>query len=363
MPKENKGVAKGRIIFHVDMDQFYAAVEEQEHPEFKGISVIVGADPKEGKGRGVVSTCNYEARKYGVKSGIPISRAWKLCPDAVYIKPNYRLYTQASSRIMAILQKYTDKFEQWGLDEAFLDISLKIDNFRDARRLAEEIKREIYKKEKLACSTGVGPNKLVAKIASNFRKPNGITVVEESEVEGFLAPLPVRKLLWVGKKTARRLNEIGIKTIGDLAAFDVSVLTEKFGIMGAQYHLSSRGVDNSEVAERGVVKSVGRETTFEEDTSDFELVFETLDKLSQEIYEELVERKLHFKTVTIKIRFENFETHTHGKTLSFFTNNLQGIQKTARELIQPYLTRNRKIRLIGVRTSNFTSSREQKTLV
>ena len=169
--------------------------------------------------------------------------------------------------------------------------------------------------------------------------------------------------MWVGKKTARRLNEIGIKTIGDLAAFDVSVLTEKFGIMGAQYHLLSRGVDNSEVAERGVVKSVGRETTFEEDTSDFELVFETLDKLGQEIYEELVERKLHFKTVTIKIRFENFETHTHGKTLSFFTNNLQGIQKTARELIQPYLTRNRKIRLIGVRTSNFTSSREQKTLV
>ena len=192
MPKENKGVAKGRIIFHVDMDQFYAAVEEREHPEFKGISVIVGADPKEGKGRGVVSTCNYEARKYGVKSGIPISRAWKLCPDAVYIKPNYRLYTQASSKIMAILQKYTDKFEQWGLDEAFLDISLKIDNFRDARRLAEEIKREIYKKERLTCSIGVGPNKLVAKIASDFRKPNGITVVEESEVEGFLAPLPVR---------------------------------------------------------------------------------------------------------------------------------------------------------------------------
>ena len=169
--------------------------------------------------------------------------------------------------------------------------------------------------------------------------------------------------MWVGKKTARRLNEMGIKTIGNLAAFDVSVLTEKFGIIGAQYHVSARGVDNSEVSEIGVVKSVGRETTFEEDTSDFKLVFETLDKLSKEIYEELVERKLLFKTVTIKIRYENFETHTHGKTLSFFTNNLQGIQRTARELIQPFLSKNRKIRLVRVRTSNFTSSREQKTLV
>lgn len=142
----------------------------------------------------------------------------------------------------------------------------------------------------------------------------------------------------------------------------MSVLTEKLGMMGTQYYLSAHGVDNSEVAEKGVVKSVGRETTFEEDTSDFNLVFETLDKLSQEICEEVAERKLLFKTVTIKIRYENFETHTHGKTLSFFTKNLQSIRKTARELIQQYLTKNRKIRLVGVRTSNFTSSNEQKTL-
>ena len=363
MPKENKSKATSRIIFHVDMDQFYAAVEEREHPELKGKPVVVGADPKEGKGRGVVSTCNYEARKYGLRSGMPISRAWKRCPDAIYLQPHYKLYIQTSSRIMAILRKYADKFEQWGLDEAFLDVSSKASNIEEARRLAEAIKREILKKEKLTCSIGVGPNKLVAKVASDFKKPDGLTVVEENDVEHFLAPLPVRKLLWVGKKTERKLNEIGIKTIGDLAAFDVSVLTEKFGVMGAQYHFSARGIDYSEVAERDVIKSVGRETTFEEDTSDFDLVFETLNKLSQEICEELVERKLLFKTATIKIRYENFETHTHGKTLSFFTNNLQSLQKAARELFQPYLRKNRKIRLVGVRASNLISSKEQKTLV
>jgi len=362
MLKKNSA-RKGRIIFHVDMDQFYAAVEEREHPEYKGKPVIVGADPKEGKGRGVVSTCNYEARKYGVRSGLPISRAWKLCPDAIYLQPNYKLYIQTSLRIMRILRKYADKFEQWGLDEAFLDVSSRVENFEEARQLAEAIKREIYEKERITCSIGVGPNKLVAKIASDFEKPDGLTIVEKSEVEEFLAPLPVRKLLWVGKKTERKLNALGIKTIGDLAAFDVSVLTEKFGVMGLQYHLSARGIDNSEVTERSKVKSVSRENTFEEDTADFDLIFETLDELSREIHEELAERKLLFKTVTIKIRYENFETHTHGKTLPFFTNSLQRLKKTARELIQPYLGKNRKIRLVGVRVSNFVSGKEQKTLV
>jgi DNA polymerase IV (DinB-like DNA polymerase) len=351
-----------RIIFHVDMDQFFAAVEEREHPEFKGKPVVVGADPKGGKGRGVVSTCNYKARRFGIRSGMPISRAWKLCPDAIYLPVNFKLYIQTSSRIMAILRKYTDKFEQWGLDEAFLDVSSRVRSFIEAEKLAEKIKQKILESEGLTCSIGVGPNKLVAKIASDFKKPDGLTVVDEKAVESFLAPLPVRKLLWVGKKTERKLNEMGIKTIGDLATYDVSVLTEKFGVMGVQFSLMARGIDQSEVAERGEIKSVGRERTFEEDTSDFNLVLETLDRLSEEVYREIVERKMLFKTVTVKIRFENFETHTHGKTRSFFTGRLQDLQKTARELAQPYLRQNRKIRLIGVRASTLTSRKEQKTL-
>ncbi|MFQ6064822.1 MAG: DNA polymerase IV [Candidatus Bathyarchaeia archaeon] len=352
-----------RIIFHVDMDHFYSAVEEREHPEYKGKPVIVGADPKGGKGRGVVSTCNYEARKFGVRSGMPISRAWKRCPDTIYLQPDFKLYGKVSSQIMTILRKYADKFEQWGFDEAFLDISSKARDFEEAKRIAEAIKKEIYDKEGLTCSIGVGPNKLVAKIASDFKKPGGLTVVEEKAVQDFLAPLPVRKLLWVGKKTEQKLNGMGIRTIGDLASYDVSMLTKKFGAMGPQYHLMSLGIDTSEVAERGEIKSVGREVTFEEDTSDLDLVLGTLDKLSETVHEEVVKLNMLFKNVTVKIRFENFETHTHGKTLPSFTNLLRDLQKTARELAETYLRENRKIRLVGVRVSTFTSQKEQTTLV
>ena len=352
-----------RVIIHVDMDHFFSAVEEREHPEYKGKPVIVGADPKEGKGRGVVSTCNYEARKFGIRSGMPISRAWKLCPEAVYLQPDFKLYGKLSSQIMAILRRYADKFQQWGFDEGFLDISSRARGFKEAKKIAEAIKREIYNKEGLTCSIGVGPNKLVAKIASDFKKPDGLTVVDEEAVQDFLAPLPVRKLLWVGKKTERKLNGMGIRSIGDLAAYDVSVLTEKFGVMGAQYHLTARGIDESEVAEREGVKSVGREVTFEEDTSDLDFILGALDKLSETVLREVVKMKMLFKTVTVKIRFENFETHTHGKTLPSFTNRLQDLQKTARELARAYLRQNRKIRLIGVRVSTFISHKEQTTLV
>lgn len=345
------------------MDHFFAAIEEREHPELKGRPVVVGADPKGGKGRGVVSTCNYEARKFGIHSGMPISRAWKRCPDATYVQPNFKLYVETSSRIMKILRKHADKFERWGLDEAFLDVSSKFRNFEAAIKLAENIKREIRKAEKLTCSIGVGPNKLVAKIASDFKKPDGLTVVRDNAVERFLASLPVRKLLWVGKKTERKLNEMGIRTIGDLAAFDVSVLVEKFGVTGSQYHLFAQGIDESEVAERGEIKSIGREITFETDTYDYNLVLKILNNLCEEVHKEILEHKILFKTVTVKIRYENFETHTHGKTLISFTNRLQDLQKEARELIQVYLREGKMIRLVGVRVSSLTSNKEQRTLI
>jgi DNA polymerase IV (DinB-like DNA polymerase) len=345
------------------MDHFFTAVEEREHPEYKGKPVVVGADPKEGKGRGVVSTCNYEAREYGLRSGMPISRAWKRCPHAVYLPVNYKIYTKVSSRIMKILRKYSDKFERWGIDEAFLDVSSKVKDYVDAKRLAQKIKQEIHRKERLTCSIGIGPNKLVAKIASDFEKPDGLTVVEEKDVEAFLSPLPVNKLLWVGKKTTRRLNEIGIKTIGDLANYDASVLAEKFGVWGTQIYLSAHGIDKSEVQERWAIKSMSRDTTFEEDTSDVNLILETLDALAKDVHEQLIRSKFTFKTVTVKIRYQNFETHTHGKTLPFLTDRLGDIQKTARELIELYLKPDRKVRLVGVRLSNLVSSEKQKKLV
>jgi len=344
------------------MDHFYTAVEEREHSEYKGKPVVVGADPKGGAGRGVVATSNYEARKAGVKSGIPISRAWKLCPEAIYLPPNFPLYIKVSNEIMDIARKYADKFEQWGIDEAFLDVTTKVKDYAEAEALAKQIKREISEKEQLTCSIGIGPNKLVAKIASDYQKPDGLTVVKEDEVERFLAPLPARRLLWVGRKTEEKLKVLGITTIGDLARYDPTVLTETFGVMGTQMHLMARGIDRSEVTPRTEVKSISHETTFEEDTSEADMVLKALDALSEEVSREALNQSLYFKTVTVKVRYENFETHTRSKTLPFMTNRSQDLKKTARELLQAYLRRDRKIRLIGVRVSSFVKGEKQKTL-
>jgi DNA polymerase IV (DinB-like DNA polymerase) len=353
---------KKRVIFHLDMDHFYTAVEEREHSEYKGKPIIVGADPKEGKGRGVVSTSNYEARKVGVTSGMPISRAWKLCPEAIYLPPNFPLYIRVSNKIMNIARKYAEKFEQWGIDEAFLDVTSKVKDYAEAKALAKQIKREISEKEQLTCSIGIGPNKLTAKIASDFQKPDGLTIVKEGEVERFLESLPVRKLLWVGRKTEAKLKPLGINTIGDLARYDPSVLTETFGVMGTQMHLMARGIDRSEVEPRTEVKSISHETTFEEDTADADTVLKSLEALSEEVSKEALEQRLFFKTVTVKVRYENFETHTRSKSLPFMTNRTQDLKKTAKELLQAYLRHDRKIRLIGVRVSSFVKGEKQKTL-
>ena len=354
---------KRRIIFHLDMDHFYTAVEERERPEIRGKPVIVGADPKGGKGRGVVSTSNYEARKVGVRSGMPISRAWHLCPDAVYLPPNFPLYIRVSNEIMVIARGFAGKFEQWGIDEAFLDVSDKVGDFVEAEALARRIKREVLEREGLTCSIGVGPNKLIAKVASDFVKPDGLTVVRDEEAEVFLAPLPVRKLLWVGRKTEAKLKALDVETIGDLAHYDVSALTSMFGVMGLQMHLMAQGVDENEVEERVAVKSVSHETTFEEDVADFAVVLEALDRLCVDVVKEVDGQRLLFKTVTLKVRYENFETHTRSRTLPFLTARLHDLQKTERELLDGYLRKDRKIRLIGVRVSNLVSSEKQKTLV
>jgi DNA polymerase IV (archaeal DinB-like DNA polymerase) len=345
------------------MDHFYTAVEERERPEIKGAPVIVGSDPKEGKGRGVVSTSNYEARKSGVRSGMPISMAWRLCPRAVYLPPNFPLYIRVSGEIMEIVRKYAGKFEQWGIDEAFLDVSGKVEDWAGAEVLARQIKQEIKEKEGITASVGVGPNKLVAKVASDFQKPDGLTLVKETEVEDFLAPLPVRKLLWVGRKTEAKLKELGINTIGDLARYDASALTSMFGVMGMQMHLMAKGVDRSEVEERVGVKSVSHETTFEEDTANSTAIFQALDALCEDVLKETVDQHLLFKTVTIKIRYQGFETHTRSKTLPFLTNRLRDLQKTANELLFANLQKDRKVRLIGVRVSSLVSGAKQRTLV
>jgi DNA polymerase IV (DinB-like DNA polymerase) len=263
---------------------------------------------------------------------------------------------------MDILRRHADKFEQWGIDEAFLDVTSKVNDYASAEALARQIKDEIYAETRLTSSVGISSNKLVAKIASDFQKPNGLTLVKEEDIEKFLTPLPVRKLLWVGRKTGQKLEDMGIKTVGDLAHYNPTVLTDAFGEMGRQLHLIALGIDKSDVQERNWIKSISRELTFQEDTDDFDSILRNLDKLSEEVCTDVLKQQLYFKTVTVKVRYSNFETHTHGKTFPFITDRLLDVERAARELLQPYLKAEQKIRLIGVRVSSLVSSEKQRTL-
>jgi len=336
---------------HVDLDAFFPSVEAREHPELKGKAVVVGADPKEGKGRGVVSSASYEARKFGVHSAMPISRAWKLCPDCVYLKPHFDLYIKASNSIMKILKSHADRFEQGGIDEAYLDISNRVRDFDEAREFAKKLMEEVLDKEKLTCSVGVAPNKLVAKIASDFRKPYGLTIVREEDVSGFLSPLEVRKLPGVGPKTEARLKELKLKTVGDLAVLGSETLAKLFGVWGTRLHEYAHGVDPSEIVEEYETKSIGREVTFERDTDDESLVFQVLEELAEEVHREVIDNAFRFKTITVKVRYQHFDTHTRSKSLLFPTDDLDILRNNAKRLIAPYLRGKRWIRLIGLRVS------------
>ncbi len=351
-----------RIIFHVDMDSFFAACEIRQRPELGGKPVVVGADPRHGKGRGVVSTCNYAARSFGVHSGMAISQAYKLLPDAVYLPVNFNMYWQISDSIMAILRSHADKFQQTSIDEAFLEVTSRVKNYDDAKKLAMKIKEGILEKEKLTCSIGVGPNKLIAKMASDTNKPDGITVVLPEHVQDFLFPLPAGKLYGIGPKTEAVLKEMNIETVGDMANYDIQILQDQFGKIGTAMHSMANGIDESEIIEEAGIQSVGREVTFDEDTNDIILLNSVIDGMSEELYAALTGNGYSFRTITLKLRYENFETHTHQKTLASTTADLNALKDATKELLSYFLESKKKVRLIGIRLSNLKTSEGQKSL-
>src|SRR6266571_258796 len=212
-------MAAPRIVFHIDMDAFYASCELKDHAEWRGKPLVVGADPRQGRGRGVVLTASYEARKFGVRSAMPVSQAFRLCKDAIFTPPNFDLYVRTSREVFATIRPYGDAFESWGIDEGFLDVTAKARDWARARELAAEVKAAVRERNGLPCTVGVAPNKAVAKIASDLGKPDGILVVEPDAIEDFLAPIPVNRIQGVGRKTGARLEVLGIRTIGDLAAY------------------------------------------------------------------------------------------------------------------------------------------------
>ena len=351
-----------RIIGHLDMDAFFAAIEERDHPELKGRPVVVGADPAGGKGRGVVATANYPARVYGIHSAMPISKAWQLAeaarrrgrPAAAFVRGNYRRYAEVSQRIMAQLRRHAPVVEAAGIDEAYFDLSFT-GSFERAAALARQIKAAILAQERLTASIGIGPNKMVAKIASDFQKPDGLTVVTPAEAEAFLAPLAVRKIPGIGPKTEQSLARLGIKTVMDLKRFTPEELHDRFGKWGLELYERIRGRHESPLVTEWEPKSVGEQETFATDTRDLDFIFQHLWKLCRGVWQRFhAEGFQTFRTVVVTVRFADFATFSRSYTLGEPAASLRTLTFEAMKLLMPFLDRrenpkHKLIRLIGVR--------------
>lgn len=340
-----------RTILHVDMDAFYAAVEQRDHPDYRGRPVIVGSDPKQGKGRGIVATCSYEARTFGVHSAQPISQAWRRCPHGVYLIPDMEKYGRVSTLIMTLLRGYTDMLEQVSIDEAFLDVTGSERLFGDGQEIARKIKSAVREELGLTASVGVASNKFVAKVASDLQKPDGLVVVPPGEETRFLAPLPVRRLWGVGPRMETELKKRGLHLIGDIAALPLGALVARLGKSGARLWQLANGIDDRPVQGEEGFKSIGHETTFERDTEDGAVIESTLLALSEKVARRLRANNAAARTITVKYREADFSTYTRRTTLKIPVNTAEKIYSSALELLRTLLRNGVAVRLIGVYAS------------
>ncbi len=342
-----------RIILHCDLDCFFASVEIRDNPEYKGIPVIIGADPREGKGRGVVSTCSYEARKFGLHSGMPISQSYKRCPHGKYLKPNFSKYKEASVQVMEILGSYSEHFQQVGIDEAYLEITEICEDYNEARRLCEKIKQEVLNKVGITISIGCAPTKSIAKIASDHNKPNGVTVVEPECIKQFLYHMDITRISGIGKKSKIYYYKKGIKIIGDIIKTPLPKFIELFGKHGEWVWKVANGLDNRKVKEfHSGRKSISAERTFFEDTNDFNDILKRIEGINERIHKSIIKNHITYKTISLKIRFEGFETYTRSKTLPIHIQNKNKVMEVILKLYNQFSNKNKKVRLIGIKLSN-----------
>jgi len=351
------GASEPRTILHLDMDAFYAAVEQRDRPELRGRPVIVGADPKGGRGRGVVSTASYEARRFGVGSAMPISVAYRLCPAGVYLPVDMEKYAAVSKQVMAILRGVTDLVEPLSIDEAFLDVTASRRALGTGDVIARRLKDEIRATTGLTASVGVATCKLVAKIASDLRKPDGLVVVAPGTEAEFLAPLPVRRLWGVGPKTEEGLATVGVQTIGDLAALAADTVSKRLGTHGQDLLELARGIDDRPVLTEAEAKSLGQEHTYDEDTADTARLRKTLLDLADGVAARLRAADLRCRTVTLKYRDETFHTVTRAETLADPTDSGRRLFDVAWRLMAGVHGR-RKVRLLGIYASGLGAERQ-----
>jgi len=363
-----KDGSKGRIIFHIDFDYFYAQCEELRDPSLKGKPVVVCVYSARGGDSGAVSTSNYKAREYGVKSGIPIKLAknkLKDVPDAKFLPVDHNYYSEMSDKAMKIARKYADKFELVGVDEAFIEVTERLENdFGRAKELAMAVKQELKNELGLTCSIGIAPNKLVAKIASDFQKPDGLTLVKPEEIKTFLTNLNVGKIVGVGKKTEEILNEMGARTIGELSNIDIYQLTKNFGKkIGTYLYNAARGIDDEPVVESESVTQISRITTLKKSTNAVEEMLGDLESLCKDVHKSVIERGFSFKSVSIMLILDDLSIKTKSRSLKSPSTSSEELFKVAKVLLEEAVAESQLlVRRLGVKVSELVSSKGQDTL-
>ena len=339
-----------RKIIHIDMDAFYASVEQRDNEALRGKPVAVGYS----EARGVVSAASYEARKYGVRSAMPSLTAKNKCPHLIFVPARFDVYHEVSNQIREIFFEYTDWVEPLSLDEAFLDVTINHKNNPSASLIAKEIQQKIFEKTRLRASAGISVNKFLAKIASDYKKPNGFFVIRPEEAEAFAASLNIEQFFGVGKVTARKMHENRIYTGYDLKQRSEMELVRLFGKAGHTYYLNARGIDHREVEPNRITKSISNETTFLEDKTEFSLLSVELYHLAKEVFERMKEEKFYGKTITVKIKYNNFKIITRSKTLFHKITTFESFWPTAREILKQ-TTLDYPVRLLGLGISNFNN--------
>ena len=345
-----------RHILHADFDAFYASVEQLDDPDLRGKPVVVGGSPE---GRGVVAACSYEARAYGVRSAMPMRTAFQRCPHAVRVPARFDRYHEVSRAVMEIFREITPLVQPMSLDEAFLDVTDGVSDGRGPGIIAAELRRRVKEELRLTISVGVGTSRSVAKIASDFDKPDGLTIVPAGTERDFLAPLPASRLWGIGPKTAERLEAEGVHTIGDLAARPRSWYDAQFGKTGVRIRELALGQDDSPVSVEREVKSISSETTLAEDTGDAERLYAIIDDLSSRVAESLQSNEMPGHTVKLKLRLSDFTTFTRQRTLPQAVSSAEELAPVARSLLQAELVEDRQFRLLGVGVSGFETESEE----
>ncbi|MFQ5998425.1 MAG: DNA polymerase IV [Candidatus Bathyarchaeia archaeon] len=363
----NTEPAHPRVIVHVDLDYFFAQCEERERPDLKDKPVVVCVFSGRTADSGAVSTANYLARKLGVKSGIPIAFAKRMLKEhnASFLPVNHELYRSISDRIMGILRNHADRIQQAGIDEAYLDITERTGtDYSRATQIGKEIKTQILEHEKLTCSVGIGQNKIVAKMAADVGKPDALTVVKPEETKSFLSPMHVEKLFGVGKKTVVRMDELGIKTVEDLANYNSDKLVSIFGkALGTYFHNAANGIDDEPVEEREGREQISKITTLKENSRDLELIFPEIDRLSEQVHTKL-SGDLNYYSVGVIAVMEDLTMHSKSKTLEAPSQNLETLKNNSKELFKQLLSENASlsVRRVGVRISSLERAAPQKSL-